>query len=49
MKCHNSTGKKAVSSPDYAAYKEEQYNKLADHVRSHLNMPLIYQILTAHD
>ena len=42
-------GKKAVSSPDYAAYKEEQYNKLADHVRSHLNMPLIYQILTAHD
>ena len=42
-------GKKAVSSPDYAAYKEEQYNKLADHVRLHLNMPLIYQILTAHD
>lgn len=42
-------GKKTVSAPDYAAYKEEQYNKLADHVRSHLNMPLIYQILTNHD
>lgn len=31
---------------DYAAFKEEQYNKLADHVRKHLNMPLLYQILT---
>jgi len=31
---------------DYAAFKEEQYNRLADHVRSHVDMEQIYQILT---
>ena len=31
---------------DYAAFKEEQYNKLADHVRRHVDMPLIYKILS---
>ena len=31
---------------DYAAFKEEQYNRLADHVRSHVDMERIYQILT---
>lgn len=31
---------------DYAAYKEEQYDRLADHVRTHLNMPLLYEILS---
>ncbi|MEG1524592.1 MAG: cobyric acid synthase [Clostridia bacterium] len=30
---------------DYAAYKEDQYDKLAVGVRKHLNMELIYQIL----
>lgn len=30
---------------DYAAYKEEQYDKLAAHVRRHLDMPLLYRIL----
>lgn len=34
---------------DYHQFKEEQYDKLADHVRSHVNLPLIYQILTSHD
>lgn len=34
---------------DYRAFKEEQYNKLAAHVRSHVDMPLIYKILTDHD
>lgn len=34
---------------NYTAFKEEQYNKLADHVRKHLNMPLLYQILTQND
>lgn len=34
---------------DYVAFKEEQYNKLADHVRKHLNLPLLYQILTKND
>ena len=33
---------------DYQAFKEEQYDKLADHVRQHVDMQRIYQILT-HD
>ncbi len=36
---------KQTASPDYAAFKEEQYEKLAAHVRKHLNMPLLYKIL----
>ena len=39
---------KASAPFDYAAFKEEQYNKLADHVRSHVDMGLVYQILS-HD
>lgn len=31
---------------DFKAYKEEQYNKLADHVRENVNMDLVYKILT---
>lgn len=31
---------------DVKAYKEEQYNKLADHVRNHVNMALVYGIMT---
>lgn len=34
---------------DYQTYKEEQYNKLAEHVRSHLNLPLLYQIMNGND
>jgi adenosylcobyric acid synthase len=30
---------------DYQAFKEEQYDKLADHVRRHMNMELFYEIL----
>ncbi len=30
---------------DYRKFKEEQYDKLADHVRRHVNMPLVYKIL----
>jgi adenosylcobyric acid synthase len=30
---------------DYQAFKEEQYDKLADHVREHTNMDLLYEIL----
>ena len=37
----------AATAPfDYAAFKEEQYNRLADHVRKHLDMDRIYGILT---
>lgn len=39
----------AGKSFDYYQFKEEQYNKLADHVRSHVDLPLIYKILTTHD
>ncbi len=31
---------------DYRQFKEEQYDKLADHVRSHVDLPLIYRIMT---
>ena len=34
---------------DYAAFKEEQYDKLAAHVRQHVDMELIYKILSDHD
>lgn len=30
---------------DFKAYKEEQYNKLADHVREHVDMDLVYKIM----
>ena len=31
---------------DYQAFKEEQYDKLADHVRKYVDMDRLYQILT---
>lgn len=31
---------------DIKAFKEEQYNKLADHVRKHVDMDLVYKIMT---
>ena len=31
---------------DYQQFKEQQYDKLADHVRMHVNLSLVYQILT---
>ena len=34
---------------DYQAFKEQQYDKLADHVRQHLNMEILYQILQGND
>ncbi|UJR16597.1 hypothetical protein I4U23_003497 [Adineta vaga] len=37
---------KLIDKPfDYKVYKEEQYNKLADHIRKYVNMNLIYEIL----
>ena len=41
--------RKADTPFDYAAFKEAQYDKLADHVRQHVDMDRIYQILTDHD
>lgn len=34
------------TSFDYQAFKEEQYNRLAEHVRKHVDMEQIYKILT---
>ena len=35
----------AASQFDYHAFKEEQYDKLADHVRKYVDVPLLYDIL----
>ena len=37
---------KSKESFDYFKFKEEQFDKLADHVRSHVNMELIYEMIT---
>lgn len=39
--------KERNQSFDYRAFKEQQYDLLADHVRKHLNMDLLYQILSS--
>jgi adenosylcobyric acid synthase len=31
---------------DWKAFKEEQYDRLADHVRRHVDLKKIYQILS---
>ena len=35
----------AAGKFDYHAFKEEQYDKLAAHVRKYVNMPLLYEIM----
>ena len=35
-----------VSDFDYHSFKEQQYDKLAEHVRTYVNLPLVYQLLT---
>jgi adenosylcobyric acid synthase len=44
-------GQKSETRPslDLAAFKEEQYDKLAQHVRQHVDMDKIYEILTNDD
>lgn len=34
---------------DYKAFKEQQYDKLAEHVRKHVNMDLVYKLMKNHD
>ena len=41
--------KEAGKSFDYAAFKEQQYDLLADHARKYLDMDKIYQILKGND
>lgn len=42
-------GKVGRSVIDYQAYKEEQYDKLAAHLRRHLDMALLYKIMKSND
>ena len=41
--------KEAAPTQSYAAFKEEQYDRLADHVRRHVDMEKIYDILQDKD
>ncbi len=40
-------GKAAISTPvqNYAEYKQQQYDKLAEHMRKYVDIPRLYQIL----
>lgn len=52
-KCKNAIIKKSnnyeLSIINYELSKQQQYDLLADHVRSHLNMPLLYNIMSQDD
>ena len=37
--------KKSATPIDYRAFKEQQYDKLADHVRKYVDIPRLYQIM----
>ena len=39
-------GEKNTESFDFAEYKEQHYNRLADHIRKHVDMAKVYDILT---
>ena len=43
------SGMKFATASNYADFKEEQYNKLAAHVRQYVDIERIYQILSSHD
>ena len=47
--CHQCCDNVAAPNQTHADFKEEQYNKLADHVRQHVDIDRIYQILTNDD
>ena len=34
-----------TTTQSYEAFKEEQYNRLAQHLREHLDLPRIYQLM----
>ena len=44
--CEKRSGLQGDCPRDLQAFKEEQYNKLADHVRKHVDIDRIYKILT---
>ena len=45
LRPYNEKIKYDAQSFDYAAFKEQQYNRLADHVRRHVDMERIYEIM----
>ena len=42
-------GKRDTAATGYFEFKQQQYDLLADHVRQHLNMPLLYKIMSEDD
>ena len=42
---HSAKINEAAAAFDYHAFKEEQYDKLAGHVRKYVDIPLLYKIL----
>lgn len=42
-------GKRDTAATGYFEFKQQQYDLLADHVRQHLNMPLLYKIMSQDD
>jgi adenosylcobyric acid synthase len=40
------TAVKSDATKDPQAFKDEQYNKLAEHIRQHVDIERIYKILT---
>ena len=47
--CHLCCNTVAAPHLTHADFKEEQYDKLAQHVRQYVDVPRIYEILTDHD
>ena len=43
---HSAKLTEAATAFDYHAFKEEQYDKLADHVRQYVDISLLYKILS---
>jgi adenosylcobyric acid synthase len=43
------TGKRDTAATGYFEFKQQQYDLLADHVRRHLDMPLLYKIMSEDD
>ena len=40
---------KLATALSYADFKQQQYDKLADHVRQHVDIDKLYQILSSDD
>ena len=43
---HSARLAESATAFDYHAFKEEQYDRLADHVRQYVDIPLLYKILS---